>query len=166
MFVAVAIFASATTSVAAWNFWALLTSLHPRIWFLLPMGVVDHVYPLMRFCGLNADLGTLLFCWRFPIHLYFQPLPKTEHFPCRRVFRDGAVETWGRDPEADLGLQDLLCECSFHMGIGMPRNRLASALCMGGWVMAPWTKLRGREHEQCLGQGWWLTLRLEVAETK
>lgn len=63
------------------------------------------------------------------------------------------MESCDRVPEEGLSLQDLLCECSFHIGIGMLRSWLPCALCMGGWVMALGTKTRGREHEQCLGRG-------------
>lgn len=45
------------------------------------------------------------------------------------------MESWGGDPEPGLGLQDSLCEYSFHMGIDMLRTWLPSALCVGGWVM-------------------------------
>lgn len=87
------------------------------------------------------------------MHSYFQPLPEAERLPYMCVLWDRAVESWGRDPEPGLGLQDWLCECSFPMGIGMPRTWLPSALFMEGWVMAPGTKMRGRDHKQCLGRG-------------
>lgn len=89
-------------------------------------------------------------------HLSFQPLCKAKCLPCRHVLWDSAVESWGRGPDAGLGLQNSLCDCSFHMWLGMPRTRLPNALCLGGWMMAPGSESRGRQHVQFLQRGWWL----------